>query len=232
MGGGTEVARQAAELVLVDDNLGTVATAIGEGRRIYDNIRRFLRYALSGGIAELIVMLAGPFLGMPLPLLPGQLLWVNLLTHGIPGVAMGAEPAEAGVLRRRPRSPQESVLGDGLLRSVMIGGLCVAVVVLGAGLVAGRLDRPWQSVMFVVLGLAQLGVALAVRATPEPGTPRNWSLLAAVAFSAVLQVGGVLLGPLRTLLGTEWLTVPELLACAAVSLIPGVALWLSRRWTR
>jgi Ca2+-transporting ATPase len=232
MGGGTEVARQAAELVLVDDNLGTVATAIGEGRRIYDNIRRFLRYALSGGIAELIVMLAGPFLGMPLPLLPGQLLWVNLLTHGIPGVAMGAEPAEAGVLRRRPRSPQESVLGDGLLRSVLIGGLCVAVVVLGAGLVAEHLGRPWQSVMFVVLGLAQLGVALAVRAIPEPGTPRNWSLLAAVALSAALQLGGVLLGPLQTLLGTEWLTVPELLACAAVSLIPGVALWLSRRWTR
>jgi Ca2+-transporting ATPase len=231
MGGGTEVARQAAELVLVDDNLATVSTAIGEGRRIYDNIRRFLRYALSGGIAELLVMLAGPFLGMPLPLLPGQLLWVNLLTHGIPGVALGAEPAEAGVLRRRPRS-QESVLGDGLLRSVLIGGLCVAVVVLGAGVVAHHLDRPWQSVMFVVLGLAQLGVALAVRANPAPGTPRNFSLLAAVALSAVLQVAGVLLAPLQTLLGTESLTVAELSACAAVALVPGVALRLSRPLTR
>jgi len=230
MGGGTEVARQAAELVLVDDNLATVGTAIGEGRRIYDNIRRFLRYALSGGIAELLVMLAGPFLGMPLPLLPGQLLWVNLLTHGIPGVAMGAEPAEAGVLRRRPRSPQESVLGDGLLRSVLLGGLCVAAVVLGAGVTAHQLDRPWQSVMFVVLGLAQLGVALAVRATPEPGTKRNWSLLGAVAVSAVLQVGGVLLGPLQTLLGTESLTVLELSACAVVAVVPGAALRLSRRW--
>ncbi|GAA3336550.1 HAD-IC family P-type ATPase [Amorphoplanes nipponensis] len=230
MGGGTEVARQAAELVLVDDNLGTVSAAIGEGRRIYDNIRRFLRYALSGGIAELLVMLAGPFLGMPLPLLPGQLLWVNLLTHGIPGVAMGAEPAEAGVLRRRPRSPQESVLGDGLLRSVLVGGTVVAAVVLGAGLTAHQLGRPWQSVMFVVLGLAQLGVALAVRAVPEPGTKRNWSLLGAVALSAVLQVGGVLLGPLQTLLGTEALTVAELAACAAVALVPGLALRISRRW--
>jgi P-type Ca2+ transporter type 2C len=86
MGSGTEAARQVAELVLVDDNLGTVADAIGEGRRIYDNIRRFLRYALSGGIAELLVMLAGPLLGMPLALLPSQLIWINLLTHGIPGV--------------------------------------------------------------------------------------------------------------------------------------------------
>ena len=229
MGSGTEVARQAAELVLVDDNLATVGTAIGEGRRIYDNIRRFLRYALSGGIAELLVMLAGPFLGLPLPLLPGQLLWINLLTHGIPGVAMGAEPAEAGVLRRRPRSPQESVLGDGLLRSVLIGGLVVAAVVLGAGVTAHQLGRPWQSVIFVVLGLAQLGVALAVRATPEPGTRRNWSLLGAVAVSAVLQVGGVLLAPLQTLLGTESLTVTELSACAVVALLPGAALRLSRR---
>ncbi|MCA2218977.1 cation-translocating P-type ATPase [Jidongwangia harbinensis] len=232
MGGGTEVARQAAELVLVDDNLATVAAAIGEGRRIYDNIRRFLRYALSGGIAELLVMLAGPFLGMPLPLLPGQLLWVNLLTHGIPGVALGAEPAEAGVLRRRPRSPQESVLGDGLLRSVLLGGLCVAAVVLSAGVVAHQLDRPWQSVMFVVLGLAQLGVALAVRATPQPGTPRNLSLLGAVALSAVLQVAGVLLTPLQTLLGTEALTLTELAACTLIAVIPGLALHLVRRWKK
>ncbi|GGQ84634.1 cation-translocating P-type ATPase [Couchioplanes azureus] len=229
MGGGTEVARQAAELVLVDDNLGTVSGAIGEGRRIYDNIRRFLRYALSGGIAELIVMLAGPLLGMPLALLPGQLLWINLLTHGVPGVAMGAEPADKGVLRRPPRSPQESVLGDGLLRSVLMIGLCVASVVLAAGVLAQRLDRPWQSVMFVVLGLAQLGVALAVRARPEPGTPRNWSLLAAVLGSGVLQVSAVLLEPLRTLLGTEALTADELLVCAVVATLPALGLRIFRR---
>ena len=174
MGGGTEVARQAADLVLVDDNLATVADAIGEGRRIYDNIRRFLRYALSGGVAELIVMLAGPLLGMPLALLPGQLLWINLLTHGIPGVAMGAEPAEADVLHRRPRSPQESVLGDGLLAGVLAGAVCLAAVVLAAGVVAQQTGRPWQSVMFVVLGLAQLGVALAVRARPAPGSHIGW----------------------------------------------------------
>jgi Ca2+-transporting ATPase len=227
MGGGTEVARQAAELVLVDDNLATVSAAIGEGRRIYDNIRRFLRYALSGGVAELVVMLAGPFLGLPLPLLPGQILWINLLTHGVPGVALGAEPADADVLRRPPRSPQESVLGDGLLRSVLIGGLFIAAVVLGAGVVAERLDRPWQSIVFVVLGLAQLGVALAVRARPAPGAAHNWSLLGAVAVSGVLQVAGVLLSPLQTLLGTEPLTAAELAACAAIAALPGLALHLT-----
>jgi Ca2+-transporting ATPase len=102
MGGGTEVARQAADLVLVDDDLSTVAAAIGEGRRIYDNIRRFLRYALSGGVAEIAVMLLGPLFGLAVPLLPAQILWVNLLTHGVPGMALGTEPAEPGTLRRAP----------------------------------------------------------------------------------------------------------------------------------
>ncbi|GAA2607567.1 cation-translocating P-type ATPase [Paractinoplanes durhamensis] len=228
MGSGTEVARQAADLVLVDDNLATVADAIGEGRRIYDNIRRFLRYALAGGIAELVVMLAGPLLGMPLALLPGQLLWINLLTHGVPGVALGAEPAEKGVLRRPPRSPQESVLGDGLLGSVLAGGVAVATVVLAAGVIADQAGRPWQSVMFVVLGLAQLGVALAVRARTTSGGERNPWLPAAVALSGLLQVAGVVTEPLRTLLGTEPLTALELLGCALIAVLPGVALRLLR----
>jgi Ca2+-transporting ATPase len=229
MGGGTEVARQAAELVLVDDNLGTVADAIGEGRRIYDNIRRFLRYGLSGGAAELLVMLAGPLLGMPLALLPAQLLWINLLTHGVPGVALGAEPAEADVLHRPPRSPQESVLGAGLLRDVLTGAGLLAAVTLAAGVVAQGTGRPWQSVMFLVLGVAQLGVALAVRAKAAPGAPRNRMLLAAVAICLLLQVGGVLVEPLRSLLGTEPLDAMTIAACFAVAALPGAALrWWSR----
>ncbi|MBO4208768.1 cation-translocating P-type ATPase [Micromonospora echinofusca] len=233
MGGGTEVARQAADLVLVDDNLGTVAAAIGEGRRIYDNIRRFLRYALAGGVAEVAVMLLGPLFGLPVPLLPAQILWVNLLTHGLPGVALGAEPAEEGTLRRPPRSPQESVLGAGLARDILLTGGLIAAVVLAAGVVAARFDRPWQSMVFVVLGLAQLGVALAVRAPrPAGATGGNRALLAAVALSAALQLAGVLLPPLRHLLGTEALTAAELLGCALVSVLPGLVLVLTRRFRR
>ncbi|GGN84678.1 ATPase [Actinoplanes lobatus] len=232
MGGGTEVARQAADLVLVDDNLATVAHAIGEGRRIYDNIRRFLRYALSGGAAEIFIMLTGPFLGLAVPLLPAQILWVNLITHGLPGVALGAEPAAADVMRRPPRSPQESVLGDGLLRDILLGGLAITVTVLGSGVVAHSQGRPWQTVVFVVLGLAQLGVAMAVRSRRVRGGPGNPALIAAVVISAVLQIAGVLVPVLRELLGTEALTAAELLACAAVSVLPGIGLRLQRhlRW--
>ncbi|GIE29715.1 ATPase [Actinoplanes italicus] len=229
MGGGTEVARQAADLVLFDDNLGTVADAIGEGRRIYDNIRRFLRYGLSGGAAELLVMLAGPLLGMPLALLPAQLLWINLLTHGVPGVALGAEPAEADVMHRPPRSPQESVLGAGLLRGVLTGAGLLAAVTMAAGVVAQQTGRPWQSVMFLVLGIAQLGVALAVRAKAAPGAERNVLLPISVGVCLLLQLAGVLTEPLRLLLGTEPLDASTIAACCAVAALPGVAL---RLWNR
>jgi P-type Ca2+ transporter type 2C len=230
MGGGTEVARQAADLVLVDDNLATVATAIREGRRIYDNIRRFLRYGLSGGAAEIAVMLLGPLAGLAVPLLPAQILWINLLTHGLPGVALGAEPAEPGTMRRPPRSPRESVLGGGLARAVLGTGALIAAVTLAAGVYAHQADQPWQSVVFLVLGMAQLGVAVAVRA-PRDRTDRraNPALLAAVAISAVLQIAGVLVPPLRALLGTDPLGPVTLAACAAVATLPGLAVHLAGR---
>lgn len=103
---GTEVARQAADLVLADDNPATIVSAVEEGRRVYANVRRFLLYGLAGGTAEILVMLLGPFLGMPLPLLPAQILWINLLTHGLPGVALGAEPVAPGTMRHPPRPPR------------------------------------------------------------------------------------------------------------------------------
>ena len=116
---GTEVARQAADLVLADDDIGTIVAAIEEGRRVYENIRRFLVFGLAGGAAEILVMLIGPFVGLTVPLLAAQILWINLLTHGLTGVALGAEPAEPGAMRRRPRPPEESVLGDGLWQRVL-----------------------------------------------------------------------------------------------------------------
>ncbi|MFV2020680.1 HAD-IC family P-type ATPase [Micromonospora sp. LOL_023] len=242
MGSGTDVARQAADLVLVDDNLRTVATAVGEGRRIYDNIRRFLRYALAGGVAELAVMLLGPLFGLALPLLPGQILWINLLTHGVPGVALGAEPAEPDVLDRPPRPPTESVLGAGLGAGVLGIGALITAVTLAAGVTGFHTGRPWQTMVFVTLGLAQLGVALAVRARRPRSVPAgdsggwrrmgNPGLLVAVATAAVLQIAGVYLGPLAALLGTDPLTVTDLAGCAAVAALPALTLHLSRSGNR
>jgi P-type Ca2+ transporter type 2C len=230
MGGGTEVARQAADVVLVDDNLGTIAVAVREGRRIYDNIRRFLHYGLAGGAAEIMVMLCGPFLGLTVPLLPAQILWVNLLTHGLPGVALGAEPAEPATMDRAPRSPQESVLGGGLLGAVLRSAAVLSVTVLGVGVLAYHAGAAWQSMVFVVLGLAQLGIAVAVRATRRRTDGRrggaNLGLVLAIVLSGVLQVGGVLVSPLRELLGTQPLTAGELAVCVLAAAVPGVAVRL------
>ncbi|GAA0895358.1 hypothetical protein GCM10009558_109190 [Virgisporangium aurantiacum] len=224
--GGTEAARQAGDLVLPDDNIPTVAAAVEEGRRIYTNIRRFLTYALSGGLAEVAVMLIGPFLGLAVPLLPAQILWINMLTHGLPGVALGAEPAERAAMDRPPRTPDEAILGDGLAGRVLVTGSMITAVALTAATVAQANGRPWQSVLFTVLGLAQLGVALAIRRQGR----RNHSLDLAVASSLILQLGGVWLEPLRSLLGTATLSLTDVALCAVAAAVPGLAIVVYTRF--
>ncbi|WP_234357204.1 cation-translocating P-type ATPase [Streptomyces sp. NBRC 110028] len=224
---GTEVARQAADLVLADDNLSTVVAAVEEGRRVYANVRRFLLYALAGGTAEILVMLLGPFLGMPLPLLPAQILWINLLTHGLPGVALGAEPVAPDVMRHPPRPPEESVLGAGLWPRILAMGAFVACVTLAAGVWAREAGRPWQSMMFLVLGATQLGIALGSRA--RPGSLTNPFLLVAVGTALALQAAGVYLPPLRALLGTEPLPPADLAIACVLSGLGHVVMRAQRR---
>jgi len=223
---GTEVARQAADLVLADDELATVVAAAEEGRRVYANIRRFLLYGLAGGAAEIAVMLAGPFVGLPLPLLPAQILWVNLLTHGLPGVALGSEPIEPDVMHRPPRPPAESVLGAGLWQRIARVGVVIAAVTLGVGVWAEATGRPWQSLAFFALGATQLGVALGSRA--RPGTLANPVLLLAVAGALLLQLAGLYLPPLQQLLHTQPPAPLDLVAVTAASALGYAAIRLDR----
>jgi Ca2+-transporting ATPase len=223
---GTEVARQAADLVLADDELGTVVAAVEEGRRVYANIRRFLVFGLAGGAAEILVMLLGPFVGLTVPLLAAQILWINLLTHGLTGVALGAEPAERGAMRRPPRPPDESVLGDGLWQRV----LRVSLVLTVAALVLGRwgLDagKEWQSMVFVAMVSLQLGVAVGLRA--KQWSVRNPFLPVAAAGSLLLALAGLYVPALRELLGTSALPAPD----AALAVAMGVLGWLAIRADR
>jgi P-type Ca2+ transporter type 2C len=223
---GTEVARQAADLVLADDELGTVVKAAEEGRRVYGNIRRFLLYGLSGGMAEIVVMLVGPFLGLALPLLPAQILWVNLLTHGLPGVALGSEPAEPAAMRRPPRPPAESVLGAGLWQRIIRVGIVISAVTLGVGVWGHATGRPWQSLAFFALGATQLAVAVGSRV--KPGTLANPSLLIAVAGALGLQFAGLYLPFLQDLLHTKPLTLTDLAVVVALSTLGYAAIRLDR----
>ncbi|MFF4650721.1 cation-translocating P-type ATPase [Streptomyces sp. NPDC001380] len=227
---GTEVARQAADLVLADDELGTVVAAVEEGRRVYDNIRRFLLYGLAGGAAEILVMLTGPLLGPAVPLRAGQILWINLLTHGLTGVAMGAEPASPRAMRRPPRPPEQHVLGDGLWAGVLELGVLVTAVGLGAGLWVRHGGGPWQTTLFLALLAAQLGVCAGLRERWR--TRENPYLPLALAASAGLGLAAVYVPALRAVLETVPLGGAELLAAAAAGVAAAAAARLVRRRAR
>ncbi|UMG94868.1 cation-translocating P-type ATPase [Nocardioides sp. TF02-7] len=225
---GTEVARQAADLVLADDNLRTVVAAVAEGRRIYANIRTFLRYGLSGGLAEVVVILLAPFLGMGMVLLPGQILWINLVTHGVPGVAFGSEPLDPELMRRPSPSPERSVLG-GIAAKIAGGGALIAVVSLAAGLLADVEGWHVSTAVFLTLGLAQLGLALALRAPRQGGGRGERVLELSVLLAAALQLVAVTWAPMRELLGTQPLAASAWIAVLALAAVPGVVVRVLRR---
>ncbi len=223
---GTEVAKEAADLVLTDDSLATVVAAVAEGRRVFDNIRRFVRYGLSGGLAEILVMLAGPFLAFPLPLLPAQILWVNLVTHGLPGVAIGAEQAEPDLLRRAPRPPHEGILTRRAGLEVLVLGTTVAASCLALALWAATQGRPWQTMLFATLALAQLGIAITTRsdrcAVWRMSPAGNPFLYTAVGLSAAGLLAAIYLPGLHDLLGTTPLRPSELALSIAAGALPAV----------
>jgi Ca2+-transporting ATPase len=226
---GTEVAKEAADLVLADDSLATVTAAIGEGRRVYDNVRRFVGYGIAGGASEVLIMLLGPVLGLTLPLLPAQILWVNLLTHGPVGVAMGTEPAAPDVLRRPPRRPSSGVFDRPLTirtvgLAVAIAAVCLAVA--GWSRAAGG---PWQTQLFVTLTVAQLVLALALRpgGAWRGGATALWIPVAVVA-NLLLLVAGVYLPALSDLLSTESLTAGAFAVAAAAGCLPSVVFVVTR----
>lgn len=227
---GTEVARQAADLVLADDDLATVVVAVSEGRRIYANIRTFLRYALSGGAAEVAVIMLAPFLGLPIPLAPAQILWINMLTHGVPGVAFGGEPLDKSVMSRPSTSPQQSVLGGGLWRQILTTGALIAAVSLVAAMLAPGREATLQSWVFVTLGLAQLWVALALRAPRRGWAWRSRGLEAAVAVAVTLQILAVTWGPLCDVLSTEPLPWSTLAGLSVLSAVPALVVTSSRHF--
>ena len=234
--GGTEVAREAAHMVLLDDNFATIARAIKEGRRIFDNIRKFIRYAMTGNSAELWTILLAPFLGLPMPLLPIHILWINLVTDGLPGLALTAERPERDVMNRPPRHPHESIFAHGMWQHIIWVGLTMAGVVLITQAVSLELGAHWQTMVFTVLCLSQLGHALAIRSERDSvfALPQNRFLTWTVLGTLALQLATIYLPFLHPVFKTDTLTALELVVCLGASSIVFFAVelekWAVRRF--
>ena len=218
---GTEVSKEAADMVLADDNFATIVAAVEEGRRIYDNIRRFVRYLLTTNSAEIWVMFLAPVVGLPIPLLPIHILWINLVTDGPPALALGVEPVEPDTMRRPPRPQSESIFARGLWQHALWVGLLMGGVTLAIQAFSINVGWHWQTMVFTTLAFLQLGHALAVRSERESffrlGWRTNMPLMVAVAAIVAVQLAIIYLPPLQAIFETEALSPLELGVMLAAS---------------
>ncbi|MFA5042481.1 MAG: cation-translocating P-type ATPase [Kiritimatiellia bacterium] len=228
---GTDVTKEVADMVLQDDNFATIVAAVEEGRAIYDNIRKFIKYLLSTNSGELWVMLLAPFMGMPLPLLPIQILWMNLVTDGLPALALSVEPAERDIMRRRPRRLTDNILGQGMGWHILWVGLLMCAVSLGAGYWVAGLGKAhgggqdviahFRTVVFTTLTFLQLAHVMAIRSNRQSlftvGVFTNKPLLGAVLLTIVLQLALVYAPFLQKFFQTAPLSAFDLAICAVLS---------------
>jgi Ca2+-transporting ATPase len=230
---GTDVSKEASHMILLDDNFATIVKAVREGRRIYDNIRKFIRYVLTGNSAEIWTIFLAPFFGLPIPLLPIHLLWINLVTDGLPGLALASEPAEKNIMQRPPRHPGQSIFADGLGVHVMWVGLLLAALTIGTQAWAIYIhDSHWQTMVFTVLCLGQLTHVMAIRSETlslfQQGIFSNPKLIITVAITFVLQAAIIYVPFLNTVFKTQPLTLKELVICIAVSMMVFVAVEIEK----
>ncbi len=234
---GTDVAKEAAHLILLDDNFATIVKAVKEGRRIFDNIRKFIRYILTGNSAEIWTIFLAPFLGLPIPLLPIHLLWINLVTDGLPGLALASEGAEKNIMERPPRRPGESIFADGLGIHVLWVGLLLAGLTIGTQAYAIYInDSHWQTMVFTVLCLGQLAHVMAIRSENvsliQQGIFSNRALIFTVAFTFILQLCIIYFPFFNTLFKTQPLTISELAVCIGVSSMVLIAVEIEKVFRR
>jgi Ca2+-transporting ATPase len=224
-------------MALLDDNFATIVAAVREGRTIYDNVRKFIFYMLSSNSGEIWVMIVGFFLGMPLPLLPLQILWINLTTDGLPALALAVEPAERHIMHRRPYPPTENVLSRGMgWQIIWVGGL-MGTVSLGTGYYYWQhQNSQWQTMLFSILTLAQMGNALAIRSERyslfQMGLFSNKPLLVAVILTLALQLMVIYVPFMQELFHTHPLSVSDLLICLGLSTLVFWAVELEKWWFR
>jgi P-type Ca2+ transporter type 2C len=212
---GTDVAKEAADMVLQDDNFATIVASVEEGRTIYDNIRKFIKFSIAGNLGKILVVVLAPFLGMPLPLLPLQILWLNLLTDGLLGLGLSVEPTESNTMQRPPIARESNIFGDGIGRQIFWVGFLIGLVALAVGYEAWQSNQAhWQTLVFTTLAFLQIGQALAVRSFRDSvfqiGPWSNKLLLSMVVLVFGLQLAVVYVPFLQDIFATVPLSTEEL----------------------
>ncbi|WP_019505044.1 cation-translocating P-type ATPase [Pleurocapsa sp. PCC 7319] len=232
---GTDVSKEASDMVLLDDNFATIVAATEEGRVVYSNIRRFIKYILGSNVGEVIVIAAAPLIGLPdVPLTPLQILWMNLVTDGLPALALAVESAEPDIMKRPPIDTKASIFSGGLGLYIIRIGIIFAIITIAlmswayGSTQTSSNPNSWKTMVFTTLCIAQMGHALAVRShermTWELNPFSNPYLLGSIVVTTLLQLLLIYVPPLRSFFGTEVLTGQQLLICLGFSLL--VFVWV------
>jgi len=234
---GTDVSKEASDMVLLDDNFATIVAAAEEGRAIYDNIRKFFKYLMATNSGELMVMISAPFFGMPLPLLPLQILWMNLVTDGLPALALGVEPADSDIMKRPPYPSNESIFARGIGFHILWVGVLMAIICVGMGYWGFSTNNPeWQTMVFTTLTLTQMAHVLAIRSERKSlftiGLMSNKPLLAAVLATILLQLVLIYVPFLQNIFKTVALGPVDLLVSLLLSTVIFFAVEFEKRLFR
>ncbi|MEB3296836.1 MAG: cation-translocating P-type ATPase [Cyanobacteriota bacterium] len=231
---GTEVSKEAADMVLLDDNFATIVNAVEEGRLVYANIRRFVKYILGSNVGELVTIAAAPLLGLTgVPLTPLQILWMNLVTDGLPALALALEPGEKGLMQKPPAKPGESIFAAGTGSYILRTGIVFGLITIAMMTYAERREDPWPTMVFTTLCLAQMGHALSARSTLPLLQVNPWSnpaLLGSVVLTTGLQLMLLYVPALAQFFGTKPLAIDDLLVCIGFSLLFFLFLELEKIW--
>jgi Ca2+-transporting ATPase len=190
---GTEVSKEASHMILLDDNFATIVVAVKHGRKVFDNILKFIKYIMTGNSGEIWAIFLAPFFMLPIPLLAIHILWINLVTDGLPGLALASEPAEANIMKRPPRKPKENIFSNGMGRHILWVGFLMGITTIGIQYWAIKSgETHWQTMAFTVLCFSQMGHVMAIRSDRESlfkiGLFSNKPLLGALFLTVVLQL--------------------------------------------
>lgn len=232
---GTDVTKEVSDMIVMDDNFASIVSAVEEGRGIYDNIRKFVHYLLSCNAGEILVMFTASLVGFPVPLLPIHILWVNLVTDGLPALALGVDPVDPNIMKRPPRKPSEAVVTRPMVVTMLVQGSFIAFCSLLAFVLVLFVENEGigraRTAAFIVLACSQLFHSFNCRSSTESifklGLFTNTKLIVACGISFILQMGAVYLPFMQKVFKTESLGMFDWVMVVVISSLP---LWAMEIW--